>query len=302
MLVPGLPPATALATNGATINSAVFTGGNGTVVSGGTLYAKSGGAVTLTVNTSSNTECVEVTGALAGHQQNAAGQTSWVFGYTAGAGDGAQTVTVTANSNFNNNKCNGNEAVTTASFTLDNTGPAVTGNVSPSPNAAGWDNSVVTINWAATDAGSGVASGPTPATASQSADTAGKSFSSTAADRRGNTGSGSVSVKLDRTLPTITGSRAPAPNANGWNNTSVTVSFTCSDALSGVKSCSGPTTLSSQGANQTAPGWVTALNDFTRRLRDAEITQHQNNLKQLELDRQEVQGELNALRTAAASQ
>src|SRR5205085_8061303 len=104
------------------------------------------------------------------------------------------------------------------------------------------------------DAGSGVASGPTPATASQSADTAGKSFSSTAADRLGNTGSGSVSVKLDRTLPTITGSRAPAPNANGWNNTSVTVSRACSEALSGDQNCFTQKQLARRGGEHQDAG------------------------------------------------
>ena len=63
-----------------------------------------------------------------------------------------------------------------------------------------------------------------------------------------------MTVKLDKTTPTITGSRTPAANANGWNNTDVTVSFTCSDSPAGIKSCSGPATLSTSGANQSATG------------------------------------------------
>jgi hypothetical protein len=46
-------------------------------------------------------------------------------------------------------------------------------------------------------------------------------------------------------------------NSYGWNNTSVTVSFTCSDALSGIASCSAPTTLSAQAANQSVNGTAT---------------------------------------------
>ena len=56
-----------------------------------------------------------------------------------------------------------------------------------------------------------------------------------------------------------TGSASPAPNANGWNNTPVTVTFTCSDALSGLAPGSPPppTTLSSEGAGQSAAGICT---------------------------------------------
>src|SRR5262249_14822696 len=55
---------------------------------------------------------------------------------------------------------------------------------------------------------------------------------------------------------TIIPVRTPAPNANGWNNTNVTVSFQCSDALSGLASGSppAPTILSTEGANQSVSG------------------------------------------------
>ena len=257
--------ATALATAGAgfvgtpafasSVTSAVFTGGAGTVSVGGVLYAKNTGALTLTVTTSSDTLCVDVAGAFTGHQISNTAKSSWTFTSTAGAGDGVQTVTATASPNVNGQgKCTGSSGSAQASYTLDNTGPTVTAALSPLPNTAGWNNSNVTITWAATDAGSGLGSGPNPATASQTASTSGAPFTSTAADRLGNSGSGSVTVKLDKTVPTITGSRSPAANANGWNNTDVTASFTCSDALSGIKTCSAPTTLSSNGANQSVTG------------------------------------------------
>ncbi len=38
----------------------------------------------------------------------------------------------------------------------------------------------------------------------------------------------------DTTAPTIVATATPSANANGWNNTSVTVSYTCTDAGSGV--------------------------------------------------------------------
>ena len=61
-------------------------------------------------------------------------------------------------------------------------------------------------------------------------------------------------ISTDTTPPTITASQTPAANAYGWNNTDVTVNFTCSDADSGVSSCSSPITLSSEGANLSATG------------------------------------------------
>jgi hypothetical protein len=59
---------------------------------------------------------------------------------------------------------------------------------------------------------------------------------------------------IDTTLPLISGSATPSPNANGWNNTSTNVAFTCSDALSGIASCSGPTNLTAEGAGQNVTG------------------------------------------------
>ena len=86
----------------------------------------------------------------------------------------------------------------------------------------------------------------------------------TVTDNVGNTAtSAPVTVKLDKTAPTITGSRTPAANANGWNNTDVTVSFAPSDATSGVKTSSAPTTLSTSAANQSVTGTVTDNADNT---------------------------------------
>ena len=53
----------------------------------------------------------------------------------------------------------------------------------------------------------------------------------TATDNSGAaTGTSTVHVKLDSTKPVITGNAAPAPNANGWQNSAVIVSFTCTDS------------------------------------------------------------------------
>jgi hypothetical protein len=232
---------------GASVVSASFSGGANTVSVGGTLYAKNGGALTLTVNTSPDTQCVELAGAHTARQTSATPKSSWTFDFTAGNGDGIQTVTAAAFSNFNATKCTGqSKDPQTASYILDNTGPLVTGAISPAANSSGWNNGNVSVTWSAADGGSGLASGPTPANDSQTVDTAGVTKTSSAADRLGNVGSGQVTIKLDRTSPSITGVASPAANAFGWNNTDVAVSFTCSDALSGVESCAAPSALSNE--------------------------------------------------------
>ena len=86
------------------------------------------------------------------------------------------------------------------------------------------------------------------------ADQAETEYSCSATSAGGSAGPVTVQIKRDATAPTISGSRSPAANANGWNNTDVTVSFTCSDPLSGVASCTPDQTLTSEGAGQSVTG------------------------------------------------
>ncbi|MCU1575804.1 MAG: hypothetical protein JWP70_508, partial [Leifsonia sp.] len=242
---------------GSTVTSATFTGGTGTVSSGGTLYAKQGGALTLTVITSNDTQCVDVAGAFTAHSESSTAKSNWTFTKTAGAGDGVQAVTVTASKNANGQgSCSSASQAMQALYTLDNTGPMVTAALSPQPNAAGWNKATVGVTWSAIDAGSGVGSGPTPATDSVTADNAGIIKTATATDNLGNSGNRSVTVKLDKTAPAISGTWAPAANTVGWNNSNVTVTLTCTDTLSGIKSCTGggSVLLSTEGANQSVSG------------------------------------------------
>jgi len=59
--------------------------------------------------------------------------------------------------------------------------------------------------------------------------------------------------------PIITASTAPAPNANDWNNSDVTITFECVDneGGSGVASVTGPITVTTEGANQQFIGTCT---------------------------------------------
>lgn len=254
----------------ATVVSVTAVGGPGTYLTpSGQLYAKAGQDVTVRMVTSSATNCVDVN--ISTTQQKftsvtvasttATGDKVWnVAMPKVGAVDGVVTVNnVSASVGGTASGCTGqqdNLQTTGVSYVADNTGPTVSGTLAPAPNAAGWNKADVGITWAATDNGSGIRSGPTPATDSQTLNTAGVTKTSTATDNLGNVGTGSVVVKLDKTAPTFSATRSPVANGNGWNNTNVTASFTCDDALSGIKSCTGggSVTVTTEGKDQVIPG------------------------------------------------
>jgi hypothetical protein len=134
----------------------------------------------------------------------------------------------------------------------DATAPTISGSATPSPNTDGWNNADVTVSFTCGDALSGIFSCTADSTLVEGAD---QSVTGTAKDNAGNTDSDTVSnIDIDMTLPGITGSKSPGPNANGWNNVDVTVSFLCTDGLSGIKSCTDPITLSAEGQDQEATG------------------------------------------------
>ncbi len=275
LVVAGLSATPAIA---ASVTSAAFSGGAGTfTAANGTVYAKQGGALTLTLVTDGNTQCVDVidgNSTTIATQSASKGQSNWTFSgsaypwLTAGTGNGVVQYSTKAWRNVNGQgRCvanqNENFGVQSAAYTLDNTAPTATGALSPAPNGAGWNKGDVTVTWTGADTGGSGVKTLTPATDTVTADGT-VTKTATVTDNVGNTAaSAPVTVKLDKTAPTITGSRTPAANANGWNNTDVTASFVSGDATSGVKSSSAPTTLSTSAANQSVTGTVTDNADNT---------------------------------------
>ncbi len=148
----------------------------------------------------------------------------------------------------------GNVDSTPASFTwtVDTSPPVITGNVSPAQNGNGWNNSNVTVSWNVSDPESGIASSNGCGSSTLSTETSGTTLTCTATNGGGLSSSKSVTVKIDKTPPSIAGSRAPNSNANGWNNTDVVANFSCTDGLSGINSC-GPTpqVVTTEGAGQS---------------------------------------------------
>jgi methionine-rich copper-binding protein CopC len=137
---------------------------------------------------------------------------------------------------------------------VDTTKPVITFVSRTTANENGWNNSDVTVTWSCTDSGSGVVN----ATVSQTISTEGEDQSATGAceDHAGNIASNTqTGINIDKTAPTASASALPAPNANGWNNTNVTVSFSGTDGLSGIDFCSADVVLSEEGADQSASGY-----------------------------------------------
>lgn len=66
--------------------------------------------------------------------------------------------------------------------------------------------------------------------------------------------SGNSSITFDTTPPVMSAVRSVEPNANGWNNTDVSVTFQAVDALSGVASITGDATMTTEGADQSVMG------------------------------------------------
>lgn len=186
--------------------------------------------------------------------------TTTVQGATASftiSAEGTTTITFFGTDNAGNI-----EAAKTLTIRIDKTPPSITGSRAPAPNGNGWNNSAVTASFQCADAVSGLAAGSPPAPTLLSAEGAGQSVTGTCQDLAGNAATATVSgINIDTKPPTIVAARSPAPNANGWNKTDVTVSFTCMDSLSGLAAGSppAPTVLSSEGAGQSVSGTCTDL-------------------------------------------
>lgn len=138
---------------------------------------------------------------------------------------------------------------------IDKTLPVITFVDRTTANANGWNNGDVIVKWSCADTGSAVTNAAISKTVSTEG--ANQSISATCIDNAGNVSASSTisNINIDKTAPVITGNRTPAANANGWNNTPVTVSFTCADTGSVQSGIDTNTVagamLSNEGANQS---------------------------------------------------
>jgi hypothetical protein len=66
-----------------------------------------------------------------------------------------------------------------------------------------------------------------------------------------------IVIRIDNTPPTNAPVISPLPNAAGWNNKPVDISFVCSDSLSGIATNATDVAISSEGRGQSASGTCT---------------------------------------------
>jgi hypothetical protein len=152
---------------------------------------------------------------------------------------------------------------------IDTTPPTVFPIVSPTPTA-GWNNTDTTVSWNLADAfsgleadsltGGGVPPGTGCVAMTFTAETGGITLTCLATDQAGNSASASVTIRIDKTAPTLTfGAATPAPNGAGWNNTNVSFPYTAGDNLSGVFSAipASPVVIATEGTGLTGSVTVT---------------------------------------------
>jgi microsomal dipeptidase-like Zn-dependent dipeptidase len=152
----------------------------------------------------------------------------------------------------------------------DSTPPESTVTIAPAANGSGWHNTNVVASIVATDADSGVerieysvaagenvTNGSTAGAVASTAVTGDgdRELSYYAIDRAGNAETpNALTLRIDRVPPTIDAARTPGANSAGWNNSTVTVAFTCADTVSGIETCAASQQLTAEGAGQSASG------------------------------------------------
>jgi hypothetical protein len=144
----------------------------------------------------------------------------------------------------------GSQAIILASPVADTTPPVIVPAISGTLGNNGWYISNVTVNWNVSDPESGIASSSGCGPTSLMADTAGSKVTCSATNGVGLSSSVSVTIKIDKTPPVISG--MPAPGCTIWppNHKLVQVAaVSAADALSGLARGSFTVTGTSNSGN-----------------------------------------------------
>ena len=123
----------------------------------------------------------------------------------------------------------GNTTSTSVTLSVQLAPLSVIATPAPPANSAGWNNSDVTVSFACSG---GVPPLQCPASQTVTLEGANQAVSGTVTDAAAQTASTSISIKLDKTPPTISAVVSPVPDANGIIRAiSASVTLTCSDTL-----------------------------------------------------------------------
>jgi len=118
----------------------------------------------------------------------------------------------------------------------DETPPVITISIFGTLGTNGWYRSNVTVNWDIKDPESTITDTKCEKATTVSVDTPGRELSCEATSAGGTTLI-KKTFKVDKTAPTVTATPGRAPDANGWYNHALAVTFSGTDATSQIASC-----------------------------------------------------------------
>ena len=135
----------------------------------------------------------------------------------------------------------GNTSLRSFALSYDGTAPQAFGAPARQPDSNGWYNQAIRVAFDGTDATSGIDACTAPQVYS-GPDAANASFSGACTDRAGNASAAvTFSLAYDATAPQVAATPGRAPDANGWYNHALTVTFSGVDATSGIDGCTRAT-------------------------------------------------------------
>lgn len=141
-------------------------------------------------------------------------------------------------------------------FEYDATPPSTTVSAARAPDHDGWYNHPVEISWSGTDDTSGIAS-CSPSIHYSGPDSASASSVGGCTDKAGNSSSAALVLRYDATPPVTTVTPARRPDAGGWYNHPVALTWSGSDPVSGIASCTSLTYAGPDTRNAAPKGSCT---------------------------------------------
>src|SRR5918996_2034853 len=146
------------------------------------------------------------------------------------------------------------ETVTATYSIYDASAPGIAHNITGTLGNNGWYVSDVNLAWTVTENESPNSLAKTGCVdQSITADQNPTDYSCSASSAGGSASPVTVSIKRDATAPSVSGAPTTSPNGAGWDDSEVTIDWTCSDNLSGLAAgCPADSTISGEGRGLTA--------------------------------------------------